>query len=137
MQCTLLNMVSDLSADNLVFIAGTAYNVWRKLECGKNWEGQRTISKAKYLAYACVCSDTGWPRHIMRGSVHILARIVGYQSGGREGYGCDFLLADMFRIVPPIPLPHGVGQNRRFPNASNGHLHSAFEALRSIRVMLH
>ena len=72
----------------------------------------------------------GWSTDpsVALGHIHVLARIVGITCPGREGFSYDWDLDDI-TVLEPIPLPHGVGQNGRFPNENNLHLHEPFRQL--------
>jgi hypothetical protein len=135
---------ADVRPDEVAFIAGHSYNVWRMKTQGKLFEARDIKTTAKYLAYCSNMKDqTGlWPsrKDIVSGSVHIVSQIIGFQSPGREDRPAalekngkwlwEWLLRSPIIVGTPITLPSGVGRGIRFPRDPNDHLKGPFQELK-------
>ena len=79
----------------------------------------------------------GWPSNpvILQGYIYGVRPVLRFICPGREkstngrNWKVDWLLGDLMKVVPPIPLQHGVGQGIRFPNDCNPHLIEPFQKL--------
>lgn len=134
------DMIATLTMDNCVFVCGHSYNVYRKLYCGKLWEGRNNRTRAKYMAYASVKDDKltpGWPSvpTIAPSCIHVIARITCNVEPGREGYKVDWHFDSMFQIDPPIYVHQGVGRFPVYARPDN-HLFAAFQALKQCTTLI-